>query len=187
MSSEIFHFPANWTMTYQYVPAPWDVRSMPSEVMFSSSIILLRPKSVILISPLTDPLPSNIFPVIKKSPINDNYNKLWYTYNTFNIHFTYYTIQLLYRPVVYCGKDIQWLSSWSIYFEKVYLLKPTSLQLLHEQHIHILKVYGKNCQLAAYLKISLSWKIININTDLIYSCSLISSSINTKSTIQYNW
>lgn len=31
--------------------------------MFSSSMILLRPKSVILISPLTDPLPRRMFPV----------------------------------------------------------------------------------------------------------------------------
>lgn len=42
---------------YQYVPAPCDVRSMPSGEDDSSSIILLRPKSVILISPLTDVLP----------------------------------------------------------------------------------------------------------------------------------
>ena len=54
LSLKIFCAPRHGT--YQYVPAPWEVRSIPHSGLYdSSSIILLNPKSVILISPLSEP------------------------------------------------------------------------------------------------------------------------------------
>lgn len=48
---------------YQYVPAPGDVKSIPSSFIESSRMILLKPKSVILISKYFRPVPIKMLPV----------------------------------------------------------------------------------------------------------------------------